>query len=50
MLGTVFFCLVQNSIVNGFKSGAFVASGVIISDIILIVIGHFSATLFPQGW
>jgi threonine/homoserine/homoserine lactone efflux protein len=49
MLGTVFFCLVQNSIVNGFKSGAFVASGVIISDIILILIGHFSATLFPQG-
>lgn len=49
MLGTVFFCLVQNSIVNGFKSGAFVATGVIISDIILIILGYFSATLFPEG-
>jgi len=49
MLGTVFFCLVQNSIINGFKSGAYVATGVIISDIVLIIIGHFSATLFPQG-
>lgn len=49
MLGTVFFCLVQNSIINGFKSGAFVATGVIISDIILILLSYFSATLFPQG-
>lgn len=49
MLGTVFFCLVQNSIINGFKSGAFVATGVIISDITLILIGHFSANLFPHG-
>jgi len=49
MLGTVFFCLVQNSIINGFKSGAFVSIGVIISDIILIVLTYFSATLFPQG-
>lgn len=49
MLGTVFFCLVQNSIINGFKSGAWVATGVIFSDIILIVLTYFSATLFPQG-
>lgn len=49
MLGTVFFCLIQNSIINGFKSGAFVATGVIISDIILIVLSYFSSTLFPQG-
>ncbi len=49
MLGTVFFCLVQNSIINGFKSGAWVATGVIISDIILILLSYFSATLFPQG-
>ena len=49
MLGTVFFCLVQNSIDNGFKSGAFVATGVIISDIILISITYFGASLFPQG-
>jgi L-lysine exporter family protein LysE/ArgO len=49
MLGTVFFCLVQNSIINGFKSGAYVSTGVIISDIILILLSYFSATLFPQG-
>ncbi len=49
MLGTVFFCLVQNSIINGFKSGSFVATGVIISDVILIVLSYFSATLFPQS-
>ena len=49
MLGTVFFCLVQNSIINGFKSGAWVATGVIISDIILIILSYFSATLFPEG-
>jgi threonine/homoserine/homoserine lactone efflux protein len=49
MLGTVFFCLVQNSITNGFKSGAWVATGVIISDIILILLSYFGATLFPQG-
>lgn len=49
MLGTVFFCLVQNSIINGFKSGAFVSIGVILSDILLIVLTYFSATLFPQG-
>jgi L-lysine exporter family protein LysE/ArgO len=49
MLGTVFFCLVQNSIINGFKSGAYVSTGVIISDIILILLTYFSATLFPQG-
>jgi L-lysine exporter family protein LysE/ArgO len=49
MLGTVFFCLVQNSIINGFKSGVFVATGVIISDIILILLSYFSATLFPKG-
>ncbi len=49
MLGTVFFCLVQNSIINGFKSGIYVAVGVIISDILLIVLGHFSASLFPTG-
>ena len=49
MLGTVFFCLIQNSIENGFKSGAFVSTGVIISDIILIVISYFNANLFPAG-
>ncbi len=49
MLGTVFFCLVQNSIENGFKSGAFVAIGVIISDILMIVVSHLNASLLPGG-
>jgi threonine/homoserine/homoserine lactone efflux protein len=49
MLGTVFFCLVQNSITNGFKSGIFISTGVIISDIILIVLSYFNAYLFPAG-
>jgi len=49
MLGPVFFCLVQNSIVNGFKSGISIAAGVIISDIILIVVSYYSANLFPAG-
>ncbi len=49
MLGTVFFCLVQNSITNGFKSGLYVATGVIISDMILIVLSYFNATIFPKG-
>jgi threonine/homoserine/homoserine lactone efflux protein len=49
MLGTVFFCLVQNSITNGFKSGIFISTGVIISDIILIVLSYFNAYLFPSG-
>ena len=49
MLGTVFFFLVQNSIANGFKSSVFIATGVITSDILLIVLSYFNANLFPSG-
>jgi threonine/homoserine/homoserine lactone efflux protein len=49
MLGTVFFCLVQNSIENGFRSGAFVAIGVIISDILMILVSNLNASLIPAG-
>jgi L-lysine exporter family protein LysE/ArgO len=49
MLGTVFFFLLQNSIENGFKSGMFISTGVIISDIILITLSYFNASLFPSG-
>ncbi|MEI6409311.1 MAG: LysE family transporter [Bacteroidota bacterium] len=49
MLGTVFFALLQNSIDNGFKSGMFISAGVIFSDIILITIAVFNATLIPPG-
>lgn len=49
MLGTVFFCLIQNSVDNGFKSGWFIAGGVIISDILLIILSYFNSNLFPEG-
>ena len=49
MLGTVFFCLVQNSIENGFRSGAYVAIGVIISDILMIGVSQLNAGLIPTG-
>lgn len=49
MLGTVFFCLIQNSIDNGFKSGYYIATGVIISDIMLIILSYFNSNLFPSG-
>lgn len=49
MLGTVFFCLVQNSIENGFGSGFAIATGVIISDVLLIVLSRLNTDLLPQG-
>lgn len=48
MLGTVFFFLVQNSIDNGAKSSVVISIGVIISDIILITLSYFNATLIPK--
>jgi len=49
MLGTVFFCLVQNSIEKGFGSGLAIATGVIVSDVALIVLSRYNADLLPQG-
>jgi L-lysine exporter family protein LysE/ArgO len=49
MLGTVFFFLIQNSISNGFRSSLFIATGVIVSDILLILISYFNAYLLPSG-
>ncbi len=49
MLGTVFFFLIQNSISNGFRSSLFIAAGVIVSDILLILISYFNAYLLPSG-
>lgn len=49
MLGTVFFCLVQNSIENGFGSGFAIATGVILSDVLLILLSRFNTDLLPQG-
>jgi L-lysine exporter family protein LysE/ArgO len=48
MLGTVFFFLVQNSIDNGAKSSMVISLGVIFSDIILITLSYFNATLIPK--
>jgi L-lysine exporter family protein LysE/ArgO len=49
MLGTVFFALVQNSIDYGFRTGIFIALGVIASDLILITFSWFNAELIPPG-
>lgn len=49
MLGTVFFALVQNSIDHGFRTGIFIAIGVISSDILLIALSWFNAELIPEG-
>ncbi len=48
MLGTVFFCLVQNSIDNGIRSNLYISAGVIVSDIILITLSYFNAQLIPK--
>jgi threonine/homoserine/homoserine lactone efflux protein len=49
MLGTVFFALVQNSIDYGFRTGIFIALGVIASDLLLITLSWFNAELIPPG-
>src|SRR5690606_5846519 len=42
MLGTVFFSLVRNSILHGYITGMYIASGVILCDIIFIVMAVLS--------
>ncbi|MDP2176409.1 MAG: LysE family transporter [Bacteroidota bacterium] len=42
MLGTVFFALIRNSLNYGYKSGVYIALGVIISDIIFITFSLLS--------
>jgi len=42
MLGTVFFSLVRNSILHGYITGIYIASGVILCDIIFIVLAVLS--------
>lgn len=49
MLGTVFFTLIQNSIDNGIWSSVFIIFGVIASDLLMIIVGHFNASLIPPG-
>jgi threonine/homoserine/homoserine lactone efflux protein len=38
MLGTVFFILLRNSVQYGFRSGLLVATGVILSDVLMIAV------------
>jgi threonine/homoserine/homoserine lactone efflux protein len=45
-LGPVFFALIQNSLTNGFKSAFFIATGVILADIILFAAAYTGTHLF----
>ena len=45
-LGPVFFALLQNSISNGFKSAFFIATGVILADVILFLAAYSGTNLF----
>lgn len=42
MLGTVFFSLIRNSILSGYKSGIYIALGVIICDVMFISLALLS--------
>lgn len=48
MLGTVFFALIQNSIDFGYKSGIFIASGVVFSDIFFISAAMAGTSFLPD--
>ncbi|MEZ4805643.1 MAG: LysE family transporter [Bacteroidia bacterium] len=43
MLGTVFFSLIRNSIASGVRTGIYIASGVIICDIMFIALALLSS-------
>lgn len=42
MLGTVFFSLIKNSLNSGYKTGIYIASGVVLCDIIFIALAILS--------
>jgi threonine/homoserine/homoserine lactone efflux protein len=48
MLGTVFFALIQNSVNFGYKSGIFIALGVIISDVFFISAAILGTSFLPD--
>jgi threonine/homoserine/homoserine lactone efflux protein len=48
MLGTVFFALIQHSVDYGFKTGLYISTGVIISDVIFILIAVSGSSLVPS--
>ena len=49
LVGPVFFTLLQTSIEKGFWKGAFVAIGVSLSDILLVLICYFGLVHFVQS-
>jgi threonine/homoserine/homoserine lactone efflux protein len=49
MLGTVFFSLIQTSIDYGVRTTMYISVGVSVSDILLIVLTYFNATLIPDS-
>lgn len=49
MLGPVFFALIQNSIVKGFKAGVYMALGIAIADTAYIFLMYFSVKLFENN-
>lgn len=48
MLGAVFFVLIQHSIDYGYKSGYFIAAGVLLSDMIYILMSVFGTKSLPS--
>lgn len=49
MLGPVFFALIQNSIIKGFKAGIYMALGIAIADTAYIFLMYFSVRLFENN-
>lgn len=49
MLGTVFFALIQNSVDFGYKSGVFIALGVVVSDMFFISVAMFGVSYLPDA-
>ncbi|HET8859563.1 LysE family translocator [Marivirga sp.] len=49
MLGPVFFALIQNSIIKGFKAGIYMASGIAVADTAYIFLMYFSVRLFRNN-
>ncbi|MBN1340306.1 MAG: LysE family transporter [Bacteroidales bacterium] len=47
LLGPGFFALIQTSIHRGFKSGALMAIGIFISDVVALLICYFGITQIP---
>lgn len=47
-LGTVFFALIQNSLLSGYRSGVLISLGGILSDTMYIMIALFGTSFLPE--